>query len=438
MMTDSSRTNLEKSSVKTTNISSSIIVVSNTHVTTANGNDDPYKSADGQSQVDNRKGGKLELKSAKKIFQDTFSVNKDKDENIKRASVSQATLKTLLTETADPLEMDFVEKLCSDAAQTDSELSCLTEIALAAIQCKDADKRNMLFNACVRIASGTWIHKHKGQIDLYDNIFGDSGKIENPIIYLEKNLAEKFNKRIASLSESDDDAKPESVIATTVDQKSDEKPKIKTSVKKNSLLRQQENLITLGILWLIQKNKIDTEYMVYYLVDHIKQASKKEVSIYEVSLYLAKQRLTPDTLLLKTLSMLREKINLLTENNNELKRKILQLEHDKFKADVKVAAQQQQIERLENESLQLKQEADQLTHQIREQELDARADRTHLRDDEKTVRAKAFNLMTEDVLEPLKLALVVLQREKPKVESAAYQIESAMDSIERELKWFKG
>jgi hypothetical protein len=72
-----------------------------------------------------------------------------------------------------------------------------------------------------------------------------------------------------------------------------------------------------------------------------------------------------------------------------------------------------------------------------EQQLNERAKRTHLRDDTGRIKAKAFNLLTEDVLEPLSLSLAALRREKPKTEVAAHYVELAIESIERNLKWFK-
>ena len=78
-----------------------------------------------------------------------------------------------------------------------------------------------------------------------------------------------------------------------------------------------------------------------------------------------------------------------------------------------------------------------LKKQLEDQQLDERARRTHLRDSEGKVRAKAFNLLSEDVLEPLRLSLAALQRENPKTENAAHQIELVLESIERDLQWFK-
>ena len=82
-------------------------------------------------------------------------------------------------------------------------------------------------------------------------------------------------------------------------------------------------------------------------------------------------------------------------------------------------------------------EVSRLKHTIEEQQLDERAKRTHLRDNTGQVKARAFNLLIENVLEPLKLSLSALQREKPKTEVAAHHIELAVESIERDIKWFK-
>ncbi|MCY1311227.1 hypothetical protein D9M70_615080 [compost metagenome] len=85
---------------------------------------------------------------------------------------------------------------------------------------------------------------------------------------------------------------------------------------------------------------------------------------------------------------------------------------------------------------QLLTETEQLKHTLQEQQLDERATRTHLRDNAGQAKAKAFNLLSEAVLEPLRLSLAALQREKPKIEVAAHHIELAVESIEREIKWF--
>ena len=78
-----------------------------------------------------------------------------------------------------------------------------------------------------------------------------------------------------------------------------------------------------------------------------------------------------------------------------------------------------------------------LKKQFENHQLDEKATRTHLRDNEGKAKAKAINLLSEEVLEPLRLSLSALQREKPKTEVAAHQIELVLESIKRDLQWFR-
>ncbi|MNR59671.1 hypothetical protein D3C85_1809820 [compost metagenome] len=69
--------------------------------------------------------------------------------------------------------------------------------------------------------------------------------------------------------------------------------------------------------------------------------------------------------------------------------------------------------------------------------LDEKAKRVHLRDDTGRAKAKATNLLSEDVLEPLRLSLAALRRDNPKTEVAAHHIDLVLETVERGLSWFK-
>lgn len=86
----------------------------------------------------------------------------------------------------------------------------------------------------------------------------------------------------------------------------------------------------------------------------------------------------------------------------------------------------------------LQEEIRSLTHQIKEQQLDERSKRTHLRDETIKTKAKAYNLLTEDIIEPLKISLSALKRDTPKVAVAVDHLEIIIETIENNLKWFKG
>ena len=74
---------------------------------------------------------------------------------------------------------------------------------------------------------------------------------------------------------------------------------------------------------------------------------------------------------------------------------------------------------------------------VQDQQLDQRAKRTHLKDNERQVKATAYNLLTEEVLEPLRLSLAALSRERPKTEIAIYNIETIIERVEGDLECFK-
>jgi len=92
----------------------------------------------------------------------------------------------------------------------------------------------------------------------------------------------------------------------------------------------------------------------------------------------------------------------------------------------------QQVEKTKS----LEQDIGQFRNEANEKELSEQAKRVHLKDDTTTAKAKAYNLIAEDIEPPLQLSLKALLRDNPKVESAVYQIELALESIEKELSWF--
>ncbi|MBV5339182.1 MAG: hypothetical protein J0665_06430 [Deltaproteobacteria bacterium] len=95
-------------------------------------------------------------------------------------------------------------------------------------------------------------------------------------------------------------------------------------------------------------------------------------------------------------------------------------------------SQSQQVEKTNN----LEQDIIQFINEAKEKDLSEQAKRVHLKDDTITAKAKAYNLLAEDIEPPLQLSLKALLRDNPKVESAVYQIELALESIEKELSWF--
>ena len=64
------------------------------------------------------------------------------------------------------------------------------------------------------------------------------------------------------------------------------------------------------------------------------------------------------------------------------------------------------------------------------------ADRTHLRDDARTVRNNAFNLLNEEVIFRVQLIAVALNRPRPKVDSALHFAELLQEICEKQIRTF--
>jgi len=109
--------------------------------------------------------------------------------------------------------------------------------------------------------------------------------------------------------------------------------------------------------------------------------------------------------------------------------KIQQLQNDNHNLKSEINLQTEHITNLEQKILQLKSEA-------KERRLSEKAERVHLRDDAISAKAKAYNLISEDIEPAMRLSLNALIRPNPKIETAAYQIEVALEIIEEKLPWF--
>jgi hypothetical protein len=157
-------------------------------------------------QVDNGVDRKIKkdppkIKSISEIFTDTFSVQKDKDSKVKPAQITKTDLKLLCSiEKVDDFNSDVIENICKDAQETDPKLECLTEIILNIMESKNSECKKVLFEICIKIASGVWIKKQDDSLDLYKDIFENANTEENLIQYMDKALSGIFEKRIAGIA----------------------------------------------------------------------------------------------------------------------------------------------------------------------------------------------------------------------------------------------
>lgn len=378
------------------------------------------------------------IKTTTEIFKDAFSVLKDKEGNVKPARIPKADLKSLCSvEKVDKFGNDIIDKLCRDAEISDSGLDCLTEIILNILELKHDESRTALFNYCMQLASGVWINKHRGNLDLFEDIFQDYQSQEDAIQFMEKSLNSMFDKRISSLVKVDNGKNSDPDVVNTGNAESSELQNSVSEITKNILIKQHKNLLIVGVLWLLEKARIGPEVAHSYFLSRVDKEANSKATSRDVSIYLASQCLMPEARFIRVVSILRYQIRSLEEEKSRLERLLKQKDQQISQIAEAHMSLRQEAERARHEISDYQTEVAGLKRAMEDQKLDERATRTHLRASEGKVRAKAFNLLSEDVLEPLKLSLAALRRENPKTEVAAHQVELVVESIERDLSWFK-
>jgi hypothetical protein len=375
----------------------------------------------------------VQAKSVAQIFSEAFAITTDKDQNIKPASISKADLKALTASQQDVhLSNEIAEQITTTAGKTDPELKCLSLITLAAIKCQHDTLRHDLLSFCVRLVSSLWIQRQRGSFDLYRDIMdADKGLDSAPLTFLRNAITEQYRKRIEFVaSQARERTKDKSENALVAE------PAALNSLPKKTLEAQRDNVLLIGALWLMAQGKADPSAAIEFFSNLLNEQTSRSPSNRAIAVFLAEQYANQESLLADTIDYFKKQFTELADQRKFLQSKQHAQELEISKLQTTVRDQHSEIVDKDQQIARLLAETAQLQDALQEQQLDERATRTHLRDNAGQAKAKAFNLLSEDVLEPLKLSLAALQREKPKTEVAAHHIELAVENIEREIKWF--
>lgn len=374
-----------------------------------------------------------EPKSVEQILAEAFAITTDKDQNIKPASITKADLKSLTTYQQDvSLSSELAESITAAACKTDPELKVLSLITLAVFKCQRDALRYELMAFCVRLASSLWIQRHRESFDLYRDIMdADKGLDSSPLTFLRNSITEQYRKRIESVVRQTSETPGPNATSVAAAE-----PTTLDALSKKELVAQRNNILLIGALWQMAQGKTDLYAAIEFFSGLLNEQTSPSQSPRAVAVFLAEQYANQDSLLADTIDYFKKQFAVLAGQQ-----KFLQSKHNAQEAELKKlqTTVMEQLSAIADKDLkiaQLQTETEQLKQAHQEQQLDERATRTHLRDNAGHAKAKAFNLLSEDVLEPLKLSLAALQREKPKTEVAVHQIELAVESIEREIKWF--
>lgn len=385
-----------------------------------------------EAKVVGKQKAAAQAKPAGEIIAQIFAINLDKDQNIKPATLSKTDFKAIVScQSSGELDGLLADRVAEDAAKTDPQLNVLAQLAVATSKCREGALQHALLAFCVRLASALWINRHRESYDLFQDILdGDKGIDSTPQRFLWNAIASLYSKRIEYV-------RGQTVTSQDATDNVIDTPISPVLLSPAELASQRDNLLLIGGLWLLAKGKSDPSQAIMFFAELLEERQSRKQSTRDVALYLAEQYAQHDSLLADTLDYFKQRAN---EQATHGKRLQSALEHSE-QAAVRLRTQLTEYKRTTEEQAQriaaMEAEIARLQHTLEELQLDERAKRTHLRDNTGQVKARAFNLLTEDVLEPLKLSLSALQREKPKTEVAAHHIELAVESIERDIKWFK-
>lgn len=378
-----------------------------------------------------KKKAAVQEKTAAQVIAQIFAVSLDKDQNVKPATLSKTDFKAIVGfQNAVDLNGTLADTVAAEARKTDPLLDTLAQLSVAASTCRDDAVRYELLAFCVRLASALWINRHRESLDLFLEILDSyNGLDATPLLFLRNSIAAQYSKRIESVRGID-------MSATAANEASDSVA-APSRLTPAELARQRDNLQLIGGLWLLTNGRSDPTEAIGFFAVLLEERQSRTPSHREIALHLAGQYAKRGNLLADTLYYFEQKAN---EKAVQGKRLQSALEHSEQEV-ARLSARLAESKRANDQHMQqvsaLEAEVARLQNALEEQQLDERAKRTHLRDNTGQVKARAFNLLSEDVLEPLKLSLSALQREKPKTEVAAHHIELAVESIERDIKWFK-
>ncbi|GLH34632.1 hypothetical protein BR1R5_40210 [Pseudomonas sp. BR1R-5] len=373
-----------------------------------------------------------QAKPIAEIISQIFAVIFDKDHNIKPATLSKTDFKAIVScQTTAELDAHLADRVAECARKTDPQLNTLALLVVATSKCREDAQRNVLLAFCVRLASALWINRHRESHDLFQDIFDeDKGLDSTPLRFLCNAIVALYNKRIEYVRALT--VTPPTTTGSLLDALADS-----TFPSPTELASQRDNLLLIGGLWLLAKGKCDPSQLILFFAELLEERQSRNRSNRDVALYLAEQYAQHESLLADTLDHFKQQANEQATHGKRLQSALEHSEQEAARLRTQITELKRTTEEQSRRIAALEAETTKLLHTFEEQQLDERAKRTHLRDNTGQVKARAFNLLAEDVLEPLKLSLSALQREKPKTEVAAHHIELAVESIERDIKWFK-
>lgn len=365
------------------------------------------------------------------IFKIIFAVNYDTEGNLKENRLTKANLELLIKDdSSEPLDAQELELLIKDIKVTDPSLSLLADIVAQSIGSGKCKKPNVIIDLAVSISSQVWINHHSGFVNLFENLLSSYAKENYSLENLQFNINNQYEARLRGTSSKLKKALKEAKSNT-------EQNVIDLKIEEKTVSKQKESILTIGFYWLLITQELNIDNNIEFLLNFLYQGKNQVTNTRNVLLTLINQTHKSDKTISQALHYLHAKERSESEKSTIFKSRI-----DSFKKefDEEKKSKEKHIEAIkayEKNINELQEQLKEAQALVQDQQLDQRAKRTHLKDNERQAKAKAYNLLTEEVLEPLRLSLAALSRERPKTEIAIYNIETIIERVEGDLECFK-
>ena len=332
----------------------------------------------------------------------------------------------------DKLSSDQIERLTGFVGMNDPEFKTLLNLAVQTQRCRNNQPRQAILDFCAKAVSSNWIMKHTGDVNIYQSLsqgvsFENAGYLSN----LTMAINSKYEKRITSSK----------AIKTKLEEQAKQtevtKHEIIKPVTTMQLNTQRLSVLAIAYLWAYSAGKDNSDAVLSCLHKLLKGDKEPVDDELGVMHYLAEELFTVRRYpLVSLLGYFTGKCESDKQVAQNATRELSFLKTEKQQLFDKIIANDRQLAVQANEISSLKEELKQLRHESEEHHQDEKAKRVHLKDDTGKVKSKAYNLLNEDVLSPLKLCMSALDREAPKTNVALHHIDLIVEKIEGEISWF--
>lgn len=314
--------------------------------------------------------------------------------------------------------------------QRDPTLKVFFEISCAIYRNKHEVVGRKFITQAAKLVSDCDFLNPLGSSNIFFDVTSQFQSESTPFLQvLVKQLLEKFDKRRKALVAAND--KAEKVLDKTS----------RTKLSLRDLNSLEANILAIAALWCHALGKVDTDglinaYKLYKTTSIV--GSDDEIAIPNMAVFIAKQISRDegkefieiiDYFVQQESNWKAESARKSSELNVQ-KKEMQRLAQQRAQLSVELNASQERVIRLE-------QQIEQLKIEIMSSQVEQKSERVHLQDDTERLRARSYNLLTDEIHPLLTTSLKALRRETPIVEVAIDHIERANEQIEGAIKWFK-